>query len=271
MNPNEYGDINPYIDELETSLTSERNKNLQLSNAQIGNFSQPGEDNLIRYQLDLIEVVDRIKHLLRGDIESEDKDGNITYQPNNNDEEKTFNDYGVKKIMNIISFSINRNTLLSNFDNETINWKCEDFGNRISDLILCEFSKMMLTTSFEKEFEKEYGVKCEKLPDNVYVVEMKDRWGQVYHQYLDKDIIMKINLRIAEHLLHKAETYPLIVDELVDSYHASLLRALAGGERESLRTARVVSQSENIGKQLNQQMQSQQSKFSLIKPSTWIR
>lgn len=45
--------------------------------------------------------------------------------------------------------------------------------------------------------------------------------------------------------LEKRKLYPIIVRELVDVIHSSYLRALHGGERESLREARQVTQTDN--------------------------
>ncbi len=62
----------------------------------------------------------------------------------------------------------------------------------------------------------------------------------------------------------------MIVQELVDTIHSAYLRALGGGERDSLRTARHVAQTENPS--LNSMPYSpatSQRKFSLLKPTTW--
>lgn len=261
-------EISPYLEDLELQLQHERNKNLQMSNQQSSLFGQPNDENLIKWQLDLRDELDRIYHLLKGDVIHEDKDGNVFYKEPIDDELKPFNEFGVQLVMNIISFYINKNTLLSNYDEETIKWKVLDFGNEISDLILCRYKDMMMTTSFEKEFKKEYGCDCEILSDGDYIVKIDD-----YHYYLSNKVKIKIKTMIAEHLERKVELYPMIVQELVDSIHSAYLRALAGGERESLRTARVVSQNENIGMQSRMNVPNPGSinkKFSFFNPKTWL-
>jgi hypothetical protein len=252
--------------ELEQQLELERKKNLHLSNAQMSMFNPPSEDNLIRWQLDLKEDLEKVYHLLRGDVVSEDEKGNVVYKEAKDDDLKPFNDFGIQLIMNCLSFYLNRNTLLSNYDEETINWKILDFGNEISDLILCRYKDMMITTSFEKEFKKEYGVDCEKLPNKNYAVKID---GQ--YMYLDSGVIEYIREKLALHLNNKVELYPMIVLELIDTVHSAYLRALDGGERTSLREARVVNQTEQIG-QHNQMMmpQQQQKQRRLFHPSTWV-
>ena len=53
----------------------------------------------------------------------------------------------------------------------------------------------------------------------------------------------------------------------MDSVHSAYLRAMAGGERESLRTARSVVQNDSMNKQEN--YPSPKKQFSVFKPTTW--
>ena len=94
--------------------------------------------------------------------------------------------------MNIMAFYLNRNTILSNYDEETINWKILDFGNELADLIFNRYEEMGMDTK------------------------------------------------------QKIKMYPMIIKELVDTIHSTYLRAYHGGERESLRTARMVTQNQPL-------------------------
>jgi len=152
---------------------------------------QLNQDNLIKWQLELDSILERVEHILRGD-KPRMVNGNMLFVPADKDEEKIFNDYGVAEIMRVLTMYLNRNTILSNYDEETINWKVMDFGYEVSDLIFLKYEEMGL--------------------DN----------------------------------LEKRKRYPMIVRELVDAVHSGYLRALNGGERDSLRQARTISQSENI-------------------------
>ena len=152
---------------------------------------QMNQDNLIKWQLELDSILERVEHILRGD-KPKMINGNMMFIAPEKDEDKIFNDYGVAEIMRILTMYLNRNTILSNYDEETINWKVLDFGYEISDLIFLKYEEMGLNT------------------------------------------------------LEKRKRYPIIVRELVDSVHSSFLRALNGGERDSLRQARQITQSENL-------------------------
>ena len=74
---------------------------------------------------------------------------------------------------------------------------------------------------------------------------------------------------VKDHVAQKIKMYPIIVRELIDAVHSAYLRAYRGGERESLRTARTVTQSEPLyGNNPNSQGIGQ-NKFKLYNPSTW--
>lgn len=217
-----YGDNNQevesYISQLEQAYQKSEAEKNHLANAQMSVFGTPSEDNLIRWQLDLKEDLDRIYHLLQGHVIKENPDGTVSYADPPDMNLKPFNEFGVQLIMNILNFYLNRNTLLSNYDIETINWKVHDFGIEISDLIHNRYEEMGM--------------------DNTEKIKM----------------------------------YPMMVKQLVDTVHSAYLRALKGGERESLRTARTVTQTEPMGGQQYGYPYGKQppKRFSLVKPHTWV-
>ena len=216
MNDNLTTPVN-YQEMMEAELQNAQLKNTRLENQQLSMFgNNPSEDNLIRWQLDLREDLDRLYHLLKGHQMKEDDNGNMIYVEPAMDSLKPFNEFGVQLLMNIMSFYLNRNTLLSNYDEKTINWKVLDFSRQVSDLILCRYMEMGMDTP------------------------------------------------------EKMKMYPMIVNELVDTTHSAYLRALDGGERDSLRTARTINQHENIGMPNNNNFGGNQKRFSIFKPSSWI-
>lgn len=165
----------------------------------------------MKWQLNLEKDLEKIEHLLRGEISHYDEEkGRTVWKPNPDEDKVPFNAYGVDLILNIISFYVNRNTLLSNYDEATINMKVFDFGNEIKDLIFMKYDEM--------------GMDDPK----------------------------------------KMKMYPMIVRELVDVVHSAYLRALGGGERESLRRQVQVSQTENLAMP---QMQARRT----MNPFSWLK
>jgi hypothetical protein len=223
---------NQYFNQMMGDLEEEQQKNRELTkahNSQMNLFNSEQEENLIRWQLDLREDLDRIYHLLKGDILNITEDGEQNYLPSSNPNLRPFNEFGVQMIMNVMQFYLNRNTILSNYDEDTILWKVHDFGVELSDLIFNKYEEMMVTIESD-----------------------------------DHEVIK-------EHIAEKIKLYPMIIKELVDTVHSAYLRAFHGGERESLRTARTVTQSEPLyrGSPQGMNMQLGQKKFKWYNPGTW--
>jgi len=111
--------ISEYIEQLQGELKN-KDEQLQKVSGAYSTFSQQQDQNLIVWQLELDNILERIEHLLRGDVVVEDEDGNIDYAPPTDTDLIVLNDYGVKLIMNVISFYLNRNTILSHYDDTRI-------------------------------------------------------------------------------------------------------------------------------------------------------
>ena len=64
----------------------------------------------------------------------------------------------------------------------------------------------------------------------------------------------------------------MIVLQIINTIESAYNRAYQGEERESLRTARVVTQADQMNQHNLMQYQAQQKQnFSFLKPSTWVK
>jgi hypothetical protein len=181
------------------------------------NINNQPQDNLVVFQLELDNILDRIEHLLKGDVLQADEEGNLVYTRPKNGDLVILNDYGCQLIINLISFYLNRNTILSNYKEDRIYEILFDLGNEIADLIYINYEKMGLDT-----------------------IEKKSR-------------------------------YPVLVMNILHMIESSYNRALGGSELDSLRSARVVTQSQPLGGTMSQLQMPQQSKggFSLNPFKRW--
>ena len=170
--------------------------------AQAYNNIQGQENNLIVWQLELDNILERIEHLLRGDVITDDGEGGFSYTPPKDKRLVVLNEYGVQLIMNFISFYLNRNTILSNYKEERVYHILHDLGHELGDLVYINYETMGLDT-----------------------VEKKSRSSM---------IIMNI--------LHMIES----------SYN----RAIHGEERDSLRKARIVTQTQPLSSPASPNIQS---------------
>jgi hypothetical protein len=205
-----------YISELEQQLQAQQSQINQLSGNANSIFNAASNPNLIVYQLELDNILERIEHLLRGDVIDTDQEGNTVYVEPDDKSLIVLNDYGVKLVMNIISTYLNRNTILSNYSEDRIKKILYNLSIELIDVIYVNYEKMGMDT-----------------------IEKKSR-------------------------------FPSLVVSIVHAIESSYMRALSGKERESLRSARMVTQNEPLGNQM-QRPYNNGRRFKLFSPTTWIK
>lgn len=240
-----------YVNFLQEKLQQEETRRIQSENnaTNISAFNNPKEQGLIEFQLDLKEELDRLYHLLSGHIVVIDKDRGEIWVETNDDKQKILSEYGVNQIMNIVSFYINRNTLLSNYDKDTIQWKVRDFAIELIDLVYCRYEEFFYFTPAERLYE-------------IYMP-----FIQKYKIDINEDELYDFCRKQARaELQSKITHFPMIIINVTNAIHSTYLRALNGEERESLRKFMHVSQNQPYNQNLQNTPQ-----FALTKPSTWLR
>lgn len=224
-----------YIKQLENEVSNANLRANQSTQTMISSSmynSQGMDQNLIVYQLEFDNIMDRLEHQLRGDVIKTDNEGNQFWSaptkkikdPKTGKEKEvvdedlqTLNDYGVSLIMNTIGSYLNRNTVLSNYDIDRINEILYDLGNKIRIIIYCSYERMGLVTDT------------------------------------------------------KRSRYAFIVMSVLHAVESAYRRALNGEESKGLRTARVVTQNDPMmNHQVMPQMRGGQNKFKLLNPKTWV-
>jgi hypothetical protein len=132
--------------------------------AQHSAFAPQFQDNLIKWQLELDNILERCEHILRGD-KLLFEEGNLIWKSNTNPKDNILNDYGVQEIMRILSMYLNRNTILSDYDDTEIREKVLDFGRELNDLFFMKYEEMGLV-GLEKR--KNYPMLLREIVDIVH-------------------------------------------------------------------------------------------------------
>jgi len=173
------GEIQQALKEIEKEELSGSYGNIQQQrgndprqNSQLSSFSAKTEDNIVRWQLELNDILERAEHILRGDVPTF-KDGHIIWDKNPHPEKNPLNDEGVAEIMKILSMYVNRNKVLADYTNEEINIKVFDFGRALNNLIFMRDYEMGMDT---EEKRKNY---------EMLVTELKDIIHDTYKRALD--------------------------------------------------------------------------------------
>lgn len=205
--------------QLYEAYEQEKNQRQQYERSNASRYSGSNQnDDLIRWQLEVDNILERVEHLLRGDELKFDDEGNLSWRPATNANDVLLNEYGVQEVLRLLSMYLNRNTILSNYDEPTINDKVFDFGMELIDLVFMKYEQMGLNDE------------------------------------------------------QKIKNYPMLNRVIVDVVHSAYLRALNGGERESLRESRHVSQNINpMMPNLPNNNRNGGKPFSVWKPTTWFK
>ena len=226
-----------------------RSSQLNADEERLRNIQQESvmDDNLkgtISEQLDLDDQLEKIGYLLKGYVQEIDEArGKVWVAPEDN-EMKILSEYGVHLIKNVIQFYLNKNTLLSNYDEATIDAKMEDFSNSLNDDIFMEYDKVFLYPSFED---------CKKVLDErikrkkemkIYALEiLGKKVDELEKEEIEKEILKSIEHTIERELetireqlmKNKLKRFELLVRCIQDTVHSTYLRAWKGQERTTLR------------------------------------
>jgi hypothetical protein len=228
--------------------------------------------SMLTEQLDLSEERERIENLLRKKVHVRNKETNMMEWMDAPD--GTFHvltEEGINEAVNFLSFYLNKNTLLSNYDEDTIRFKMEDLAKDFSDLLFMNydiFFHIPTTKECYDIFQKQLKQKAE---DEFYKLKIKnpdipdEEQEKIYQKLIkETDIERGVEQVREKGRKDRLKHYNIIVRVIQDSIHSTYQRAWGGKERSSFRKQVHVSESPT----LNIQSQYPQSKLN---PLNWLR
>jgi|TARA_R100000750_G_C2343661_1_gene95319 hypothetical protein len=222
------------------------------------------EGGIIREQLDISEELIRLENLLRGKILREDSNGELKWTNPKNTDQIILNENGVHLIINALSFYINKNTLLSNYDEDTILHKMEDFATSLADALFMNSEKYFLYLTPEECQARLIERLKRKQQEIIYHKELYEEeidkkaiWKKLVNEI--DDVTEREKIREQE-IKNKLKNFDLLMRVVQDTVHSTYLRAFRGEERRTLR--KHIHVSETIGNQSPQQP-------SRINPLNW--
>ena len=173
------------------------NQNLQSQAQQRSMIDQEQEKNMLSEQLDLTDETEMIEHLLKGEVTKQDEQGNDYWADAGDDDFKPLNEHGVRVIMKMVRFYLNKNKLLSNYSEEQINQKMEDFALELADTIFMKYREMGLDTP---EKRKMYSVIVREVQDTVHDTYLRAYGGQErrslrQHMHISENVGNSLNLQ----------------------------------------------------------------------------
>ena len=127
-------------------------------------FITQKDENLIRWQLELNDILERAEHILRGDVPKY-VNGTLIWVDNPFPDQNPLSEWGVQEVMKILAMYINRNTILSDYNNDEINWKVYDFGRRLNNLFFMRYDELGMDNEQKR---KNYEILVGEMVDLVH-------------------------------------------------------------------------------------------------------
>lgn len=204
---------------------------------------QNEEKGIVNEQLDVSDILDNMYYLLKGFIlKRDDKSGMMSWVPPENNDMIILSDYGVNYVLGAVQWYVNKNTLLSNYEDVIIFQKMEDFATTLSDNIFMDYEHMFCyptlqdckeeierrikrkveTRKFAKELAGIEVDKDEKIRDEV-IKEMEGR--------IEKEMVIIAQQKLKS----KLKRFESIIRFVQDTVHSAYNRAWNGQERRTLR------------------------------------
>jgi hypothetical protein len=199
------------------------------------------DKGILREQLDLSEELEMIERRLRGEVLQKNADGIKDWVSPPTENLKVLSEEGIYYILSFIQWYINKNTLLSNFDEDTILVKMQDFAHTLNDALYMGYEDYFEQPSFEackdvieKRIEKKLEIK--KFSREILGLEMdkekeKNKLLEEMEWRIEEEF-EKVKIQLMKAKLKKFES---IFRAIQDTVHATYLRAWKGQERRTLR------------------------------------
>jgi len=224
------------LDKAEMSATSERIKSLQQDI-----IEKAQDKGMIKEQLDLQEELAMIENLLRGRYIKRDPETQESKWEEPEKEDRLFTEYGINLILGFVQWYLNKNTLLSNYEEKEIYAKMEDLANTINDRVFMEYDRVFLYPTLE-ECKDEIKKRIEKRINlRMFANELLNK--EIDKELIKKDILKEMEGRIErefyvikeQKIKNKLKAFESIIRTIQDSIHSSYNRAWKGQERKTLR------------------------------------
>lgn len=203
------------------------------------------DKSMIQEQLDLGDELDRIDYLLRGyTIERNEETGESKWAAPKNNDMIILSEYGVHLIRNTIAWYLNKNTLLSNYEDTVILSKMEDFASDLNDTVFMEYEKVFQYPSFDdckkildERIQKKKEIRVyamQILGKKLTETEVKDVEEKIVKEV--EPIVEKELEKIKQQIIkNKLKRFMILIREIQDAVHSTYLRAWKGQERTTLR------------------------------------
>ena len=202
---------------------------------------EESEQNLAEAQLDCEQTLTKIYHLLKQDTLSPNDEGILEWKDIKDLKKRVLTEEGVEKIMQVMTSYINKETLLSNFDDKMIARRMLEFSLSLSAVMFMKYEIYFRTPTLEE---------CKDILQNRIEEKIKRRrinleimYKEVDEKKIKDEVLKEVEPRI-EHEIQKIKQeqtklnlreFEMIFTQLRALVESTHNRAWKGEERGSLR------------------------------------
>lgn len=202
---------------------------------------EEGEKNLAEAQLDCDKTLIKIHHLLKQDVLKPDADGNLEWIAIGDTKKRVLTEEGVDKIMQIMQTYINKETLLSNFDEKTIQRRMLKFCLSFNALMFMKYEIYFRSPSLKEcndILKERIDKKVQKKVMDLKLMEKEYNEKEIRREILDE---LEPQMEYETEKIRQEQTklnlreFEMIFTQLEALVEATHNRAWKGEERGSLR------------------------------------
>jgi len=144
-------DDDKYIEALEQENLALKGKDVQMSTSMSAFGSATKNENLITFQIETTELLDKLEHFYKGEYIGTLENGVDTGWVKPKEKKQIpLNDFGVSAMMEIVSKYVDKNTTLSYYSEMRIYEILGDLGEELVIYILSNYEKMGMDDNFKK-------------------------------------------------------------------------------------------------------------------------
>lgn len=209
--------------------------------AQQGLILDEQSKGLIKEQLELDEELKKLENLLRDRTQIIDEYGKERWVEPKDNSNLILNDAGINLVMKTIRFYINKNTLLSNYEEKIIYEKMEDFSMALANLLFMNYQKYFYTPNEEECYSILRERLDKKRKARIYEAEIRGEepdeekiWEELLSE-MEYGIKREIEKIKEQERKDRLKGYELLHRQIQDSVHSAYQRSWKGQERSTLR------------------------------------
>lgn len=221
----------------------------QLAQVQQAKLLESEQSNMAHEQLNIEEEIENLTNLLRGRVAMRNPEGELIWMEPKSKEEVLLTEDGINLIINTVRFYVNKNTLLANYDEDTILSKMEDLSTSLADALFMNYEKYFLYPT-EKEVEDKLMERLKRRQK-----EMIDTFKLREEEYNESEIWKKLIYEIdptkerqkirEQTIKNKLKGFDLLLRKVQDFIHSAYQRAWRGEERRTMRQHWHISETRN--------------------------